>query len=105
MKDSAREHLKILNDSGFRALFGLGEDEPSEEAPSPNGFPRSTRTISKEIYQQMYDRFSEFYDKKEIAKYNLIRMDSTIVSEASSRLKREHRSEEREKAGKIQLLI
>lgn len=41
----------------------------------------------REIYEQMYGQLSEFYDKAEVEKYNLIRMDSTVVPEASSRLK------------------
>jgi hypothetical protein len=35
----------------------------------------------------MYEQFSGLYDKTEIEKYNLIRVDSTIVSEASSKMK------------------
>lgn len=35
----------------------------------------------------MYRRFSEPYNKTEIENYNLIRTDSTIVSEAASKLK------------------
>src|SRR5690606_37395505 len=35
----------------------------------------------------MYGRFSNLYNKTEIEKYNLIRTDSTIVSEAASKLK------------------
>ncbi|WP_231428005.1 IS4 family transposase, partial [Pedobacter sp. Leaf250] len=41
----------------------------------------------KEIYEYIYERFSSLYDKAETEKYNLIRVDSTIVSHASSRLK------------------
>ena len=35
----------------------------------------------------MYDRFSESYSQSERDKYNLIRVDSTIVSEAAGKLK------------------
>ena len=35
----------------------------------------------------MYGKFSELYDKAEIEKYNLIRVDSTIVADTCSKLK------------------
>lgn len=41
----------------------------------------------KEIYEQMYQRFSGVYSKTEIEKYNLIRVDSTIVADACTKLK------------------
>lgn len=84
---SQRTLEDTFNDSGFRALFGLGEDETVRRSSISERLSKIDPNYFKEIYQQMYDRFSEFYDKKEIEKYNLIRMDSTIVSEASSRLK------------------
>ncbi|MCT3700740.1 hypothetical protein [Elizabethkingia anophelis] len=34
----------------------------------------------------MYGRFSELYDKSEIERYNLIRVDSTIVADTCSKL-------------------
>ena len=35
----------------------------------------------------MYGRFSELYSKTEIEKYNLIRVDSTIVADTCAKLK------------------
>src|SRR5690606_7886139 len=40
-----------------------------------------------EIFEQMYWRLAKSYNKTEIAKYNLIRVDSTIVADACSKLK------------------
>src|SRR5690606_35152017 len=41
----------------------------------------------KEIYEQMYEQFSKLYDKTEIQKFNLIRVDSTIVADSCVKLK------------------
>ena len=41
----------------------------------------------KEIFECMYSRFSESYSQPERDKYNLIRVDSTIVSEAAGKIK------------------
>lgn len=84
---SQRTLEDTFNDSGFRALFGLGEDEKIRRSSISERLSKIDPNYFKEIYEQMYDRFSEFYDKKEVEKYNLIRTDSTIVSQASSRLK------------------
>lgn len=35
----------------------------------------------------MYGRFSELYNQSEIEKYNLIRVDSTIVADTCTKLK------------------
>ncbi len=43
-------------------------------------FSKMITNYFKEIYEQMYGRFSELYSKTEIEKYNLIRVDSTIVA-------------------------
>lgn len=70
-----------FNSSGFKALFGLGEEEKIRRSSI------SERNYFKEIYEQMYERFSSLYDKSEIEKYNLIRVDSTIVADTCSKLK------------------
>ena len=84
---SQRTLEDTFNSSGFKALFGLGEDEKIRRSSISERLSKIDSSYFKEIYEHMYERFSGLYDKTEIEKYNLIRVDSTIVSEASSKMK------------------
>ncbi|TDE03636.1 IS4 family transposase [Flavobacterium sandaracinum] len=86
-KLSQRTLEDTFNSSGFKALFGLDEDEKVRRSSISERLSKIDSNYFKEIYQQMFDRFSELYDKSEIEKYNLIRVDSTIVADTCSKLK------------------
>jgi transposase len=86
-KLSQRTLEDTFNSTGFKVLFGLGEDEKIRRSSISERLSKIDSNYFKEIYEYMYERFSQAYDKTEITKYNLIRVDSTIVSVASSRLK------------------
>lgn len=86
-KLSQRTLEDTFNSSGFKALFGLGEEEKIRRSSISERLSVIDPSYFKEIYEHMYERFSGLYDKTEIDKYNLIRVDSTIVSEASSKMK------------------
>ncbi len=86
-KLSQRTLEDTFNSSGFKALFGLGEDEKVRRSSISERLSKIDSGYFKEIYEQMYGRFSELYNKSEIEKYNLIRVDSTIVADACSKLK------------------
>ena len=60
-----------FNSSGFKALFGLGEDEKVRRSSISERLSKIDSNYFKEIYEQMYNRFSELYSKTEIEKYNL----------------------------------
>lgn len=84
---SQRTLEDTFNSSGFKALFGLGEEEKIRRSSISERLSKIDPNYFKQIYEYMYQRFSSLYDKNEVEKYNLIRVDSTIVSAASSRLK------------------
>ena len=86
-KLSQRTLEDTFNSSGFKALFGLGEDEKVRRSSISERLSKIDSNYFKEIYEQMYGRFSELYSKSEIEKYNLIRVDSTIVADACAKLK------------------
>ena len=86
-KLSQRTLEDTFNSSGFKALFGLGEDEKVRRSSISERLSKIDPNYFKEIYEQMYGKFSELYDKAEIEKYNLIRVDSTIVADTCSKLK------------------
>ena len=86
-KLSQRTLEDTFNSSGFKALFGLGEEEKVRRSSISERLSKIDSHYFKEIYEQMYGRFSELYSKSEIEKYNLIRVDSTIVSDTCNKLK------------------
>ena len=86
-KLSQRTLEDTFNSSGFKALFGFGEDEKVRRSSISERLSKIDPNYFKEIYEQMYGKFSELYDKAEIEKYNLIRVDSTIVADTCSKLK------------------
>ena len=84
---SQRTLEDTFNSSGFKALFGLGEEEKVRRSSISERLSKIDSNYFKEIYEQMYGRFSELYSKTEIEKYNLIRVDSTIVADTCAKLK------------------
>lgn len=86
-KLSQRTLEDTFNSSGFKALFGLGEEEKVRRSSISERLSKIDSTYFKEIYEQMYGQFSSLYGKSEIEKYNLIRVDSTIVADTCSKLK------------------
>ena len=86
-KLSQRTLEDTFNSSGFKALFGLDEEEKVRRSSISERLSKIDSNYFKEIYEQMYGRFSELYSKTEIEKYNLIRVDSTIVADACAKLK------------------
>jgi transposase len=86
-KLSQRTLEDTFNSSGFKALFGLGEDEKVRRSSISERLSKIDSNYFKEIYEQLYGRFSELYSKTEIEKYNLISVDSTIVADTCSKLK------------------
>lgn len=86
-KLSQRTLEDTFNSSGFKALFGLGEEEKVRRSSISERLSKIDPNYFKEIYEQMYGRFSELYSKTEIEKYNLIRVDSTIVADTCAKLK------------------
>lgn len=86
-----------FNSSGFKALFGLGEVEKLRRSSFSERLSKIDPNYFNEIYEQVYRRFSDLYNKTEIEKYSLIRTDSTTISEAASKLKKgiEQKSEKK----------
>jgi len=86
-KLSQRTLEDTFNSSGFKALFGLGEEEKIRRSSISERLSKIDSNYFKEIYEQMYGKFSALYSKTEIEKYNLIRVDSTIVADTCNKLK------------------
>lgn len=84
---SQRTLEDTFNYSGFKTMFNLDESETVRRSSISERLSKIDSGYFKEIFEYMYDRFSESYSQSERDKYNLIRVDSTIVSEAAGKLK------------------
>ncbi|WP_449387048.1 IS4 family transposase [Chryseobacterium lineare] len=84
---SQRTLEDTFNASGFKALFGLGEEEKIRRSSISERLSKIDPNYFREIYEHMYNRFREYYSGSEIEGYNLIRVDSTIVSDTCVKLK------------------
>jgi hypothetical protein len=76
-----------FNYSGFKTLFNLDEAETVRRSSISERLSKIDSSYFKEIFEYMYDQFSESYNQSERDKYNLMHIDSTIVSEAAGKLK------------------
>jgi len=89
--DNERLRQRILEDtfnhSGFKTIFNLDESETVRRSSISERLSKIDYGYFKEIFEYMYGRFSESYSQCERDKYNLIRVDSTIVSEAAGKLR------------------
>ena len=86
-KLSQRTLEDTFNYSGFKTLFNLDESETVRRSSISERLSKIDSSYFKEIFEYMYDQFSESYNQLERDKYNLMRIDSTIVSEAAGKLK------------------
>lgn len=86
-KLSQRTLEDTFNYSGFKTLFNLDESETVRRSSISERLSKIDSSYFKEIFEYMYDQFSESYNQSERKKYNLMRIDSTIVSEAAGKLK------------------
>lgn len=86
-KMSQRTLEDTFNSSGFKALFGLGEEQKIRRSSISERLSKIDPNYFKEIYEHMYEQFSGLYSQSEIEKYNLIRVDSTIVADTCVKLK------------------
>jgi transposase len=84
---SQRTLEDTFNYSGFKAIFNLDESETIRRSSISERLSKIDSGFFKEIFECMYDRFSESYNQPERDKYNLIRIDSTIVSDLAGKLK------------------
>jgi transposase len=84
---SQRTLEDTFNYSGFKAIFNLDESETVRRSSISERLSKIDSSYFKEVFEFMYDRFSQSYNKPERDKYNLIRIDSTVVSDLAGKLK------------------
>jgi hypothetical protein len=70
----------------FKILFNLDEEESVRRSSILERLSKMGPDYFKQIYECIYDQFSQLYSLTERAQYNLIRVDSSMVSETCGKL-------------------
>jgi len=83
---SQRTLEDTFNDPVFKMLFNLDQDESIRRSSISERLSKIDSSFFKQIYECIYDQFSELYSSCEGQKHNLIRVDSTIVSDVSGKM-------------------
>jgi hypothetical protein len=83
---SQRSLEDTFNDSVFKVLFNLDEDEKVRRSSISERLSKVDPDYFRQIYEYIYERFSGSYTLTERKQYNLVRVDSTIVSETAGKL-------------------
>lgn len=85
-KLSQRTLEDTFNDSVFKILFNLDEEEKVRRSSISERLSKMDPDYFKQIYECIYDQFSALYSLTERTQYNLIRVDSSMVSETCGKL-------------------
>lgn len=83
---SQRTLEDTFNDSVFKILFNLDEDETIRRSSISERLSKVDPDYFKQIYECIYEQFAGYYTVTERNKYGLIRVDSSMVSETTSKL-------------------
>jgi hypothetical protein len=85
-KLSQRTLEDTFNDPVFKTLFNLDKEERVCRSSISERLSKINSDYFKQIYDCIYEQFSISYSSSERSKHNLIRVDSTMVSETSGKL-------------------
>lgn len=85
-KLSQRTLEDTFNDPVFKTLFNLDKEEKIRRSSISERLSKIDADYFKQIYDCIYEQFSIAYSACEKTKYNLIRVDSTMVSESAGKL-------------------
>ncbi len=83
---SQRSLEDTFNDSVFKLLFNLDQEDKVRRSSISERLSKIDSNYFKEIYQCIYTQFSDLYSSTERDKYNLIRVDSSMVYDLSGKL-------------------
>lgn len=83
---SQRTLEDTFNDSVFKILFNLDEGETVRRSSISERLSKVDPDYFRQIYDCIYEQFARAYTLTERNKYNLIRVDSSMVSETTGKL-------------------
>jgi len=85
-KLSQRTLEDTFNDPVFKTLFSLDKEEKVRRSSISERLSKIDADYFKQIYDCIYEQFSITYSPSEKTKHNLIRVDSTMISESVGKL-------------------
>jgi len=85
-KLSQRSLEDTFNSDTFKQIFQLCDAVSVRRSSISERLAKINPDYFKQIYNHLYTTFSQLYSPKESEKYNLIRVDSTIVTDVSGRM-------------------
>lgn len=85
-KLSQRTLEDTFNDSVFKVLFNLDEDESVRRSSISERLSKIDPDYFRQIYECIYEQFSRSYSETARRKYNLVCVDSSMVSETVGKL-------------------
>ena len=85
-KLSQRTLEDTFNDVIFKTLFDLDKSESIRRSSISERLSKIDSDYFAHIYQCIYQQFYDAYPNKNSSKYNLVHVDSSMISEASTRL-------------------
>src|SRR5690606_10831430 len=85
-KLSQRTLEDTFNDFLFKTLFDLDKSETVSRSSISERLSKIDSDYFRQIYQCVYQQFYDDYPNKNSEKYHLIHVDSSMVSEAASKL-------------------
>ena len=83
---SQRSLEDTFNDPFFKLLFNLDEKESIVRSSISERLSKINPDYFKQVYECIYEQFSSFYTDTNRQKYNLIRVDSSIISDTAGKL-------------------
>jgi transposase len=85
-KLSQRSLEDTFNDRVFKLLFNLDEDESVRRSSISERLSKIDPDYFRQVYDCIYAQFSDIFSPEIQNKYNLIRVDSSIVSDTAGKL-------------------
>lgn len=83
---SQRSLEDTFNDPLFKFLFNLDEDESVVRSSISERLAKISTDYFKQIYECIYEQFSVLYSDTNQQKHNLIRVDSSLISDTAGKL-------------------
>ncbi|MFI3280624.1 MAG: IS4 family transposase [Rikenellaceae bacterium] len=83
---SQRSLEDTFNDPIFKTLFDLDKEEKVRRSSISERLSKIDANYFRAIYESIYEQFSQSYSHKESERYNIVRVDSSIVTDVSGRL-------------------
>jgi hypothetical protein len=85
-RTSLRTMEDIFNSVKFKFLFNLDQSKTVRYSSISERLSVMDVSFFEKLFEHFYNHLSQLYSQQELDKYNLVRVDSTMVTETSAKL-------------------